>query len=232
MKQRVLVIEGEESQRNVFEDALLDAYEVDTASNGGRGLYYLSSNTPYNLVLLNPQLPDMSGLDVLRYIRTIYTRYDLPVILLSGLNQSEAIVAGLEAGANDYLTKLGDARVLLARIKVSLLSRESFRTRLTREQRKVMQETIGAACHHIAQPMTAALTEIEVLVREEEEQGSRIVPRLHSLLNWIRKCSEEIHRLSRVTEYKTITYTGNKRILDIAYQEREAREIMNSILHP
>jgi DNA-binding response OmpR family regulator len=232
MKQRVLVIEGEESQRNVFEDALLEEYEVDTASNGGRGLYYLSSNTPYNLVLLNPQLPDMSGLDVLRYIRTIYTRYDLPVILLSGLNQSEAIVAGLEAGANDYLTKLGDARVLLARIKVSLLSRESFRTRLTREQRKVMQETIGAACHHIAQPMTAALTEIEVLVREEEEQGSRIVPRLHSLLNWIRKCSKEIHRLSRVTEYKTITYTGNKRILDIAYQEREAREIMNSILHP
>ena len=232
MKQRVLVIEGEESQRNVFEDALLEEYEVDTASNGGRGLYYLSSNTPYNLVLLNPQLPDMSGLDVLRYIRTIYTRYDLPVILLSGLNQSEAIVAGLEAGANDYLTKLGDVRVLLARIKVSLLSRESFRIRLTREQRKVMQETIGAACHHIAQPMTAALTEIEVLVREEEEQGSRIVPRLHSLLNWIRKCSEEIHRLSRVTEYKTITYTGNKRILDIAYKEREAREIMNSILHP
>jgi DNA-binding response OmpR family regulator len=232
MKQRVLVIEGEESQQNVFEDALLDEYEVDTASNGGRGLDYLSSNTSYNLVLLNPQLPDMSGLDVLRYIRTIYTRYDLPVILLSGLNQSEAIVAGLEAGANDYLTKLGDTRVLLARIKVSLLSRESFRTRLTREQRKVMQETIGAACHHIAQPMTAALTEIEVLVREEEERGTRIVPRLRSLLNWMQKCSREIHRLSRVTEYKTITYTGNKRILDIANEEREAREIMNSILHP
>ena len=230
MKKQILVVEEDETQLKLIEEALRgDEYEVDTASNGARGLYHLSSNT-YNLVLLDTQLPDMSGLDVLRFIRTTNTRYDLPVIILSGLDQSEAIVEGLEAGANDYLTKVGDIRVLLARIKVSLLSREAFCTRLTREQRKVMQETIGAACHHIGQPMTAAATEIELLVREEEARGIRIAPRLRSLLHWIRKSSEEIHRLSRVTEYKTITYAGDMRMLDIENREREAAEIIDTLL--
>ena len=80
----------------------------------------IESEVP-DVILLDVQMdPGMSGLEVLREVRKHFTHDRLPVILVTSLGESEDIVAGLEAGANDYVIKPVNLPVLLARMDVSL----------------------------------------------------------------------------------------------------------------
>src|SRR5712691_13561804 len=74
----------------------------------------------FDLVLLDIMMPGISGLDVLKSLRQRYSVTDLPVIMATAKDQSEDIVAALQLGANDYVTKPLDFPVVLARIQTQL----------------------------------------------------------------------------------------------------------------
>ena len=87
---------------------------VDTTDLGEDGLD-LAKIYDYDIVILDLMLPDMDGLDVLRRLRD--ARVETPVLILSGLTESENKIKGLGIGADDYLTKPFDKGELLARIQ-------------------------------------------------------------------------------------------------------------------
>ena len=76
--------------------------------------------TEFDLVLLDIEMPGVSGLDALVAIRKTYSPIQLPVIMVTARSHSEDIVNGLELGANDYITKPVDFPVALARIHTQL----------------------------------------------------------------------------------------------------------------
>ncbi len=90
-------------------------YEVLCADSGREALRVVVEESP-DIVLMDVMMPDLSGLDVLRRLRDGFDTADLPVILVSGLGETQDIVEGLKLGANDYVTKPINFPVLQARL--------------------------------------------------------------------------------------------------------------------
>jgi diguanylate cyclase (GGDEF)-like protein/PAS domain S-box-containing protein len=88
-----------------------------------------------DLVLLDVEMPDMSGLEVLKEIRKTYSSAQLPVIMVTGKSTSEDIVAALATGANDYATKPIDFPVVLARIQNQLSRKHAEKALRQSEER-------------------------------------------------------------------------------------------------
>ena len=121
---RVLVAEDEPMLLDVTTYALhKQGFRCDSVTNGRAALERWRSHE-YDIVLLDINLPEMSGLDVCRAIRS--EAPSVPIVVVSGLSQDEEIVAALEAGASDYMTKPTSFRVLAARMR-NLLHRKSDR---------------------------------------------------------------------------------------------------------
>lgn len=122
MKQaaRLLVVDDDESNRDMLSRRLRrSGYEVETAEGGQHALDILAAHS-FDLVLLDNMMPGLSGIDVLRVLRQKYSASRLPVIMVTAQAESDNVVAALQQGANDYITKPVDLKVALARIETQL----------------------------------------------------------------------------------------------------------------
>lgn len=119
---RILVAEDERELLDITVKRLkAEGYAADGCDNGDDAAYYLEQ-TPYDLAILDIMMPGRDGLSVLRGLRA--AGRSLPVLLLTALDAVGDRVSGLDAGADDYLTKPFAFDELLARIRV-LLRRSS-----------------------------------------------------------------------------------------------------------
>jgi two-component system response regulator ArlR len=117
MGAKILLIEDEEKLARFVELELsYEGYRVTKAFDGRRGLE-LAESGEFDLVLLDIMLPELSGMEVLRRIRR---KSSIPVIMLTARDSIEDKVAGLDRGADDYLTKPFAIEELLARIRTAL----------------------------------------------------------------------------------------------------------------
>ncbi|MDH3514964.1 MAG: response regulator transcription factor [Gammaproteobacteria bacterium] len=115
---RLLVIEDEASLRRQLSEQLRAAgYVVDDAPNGRDGLVH-GREYPIDLAVVDIGLPDLSGIEVIRAWRKLDKRF--PVLILTARGRWQDKVAGLEAGADDYLVKPFQLEELLARVNALL----------------------------------------------------------------------------------------------------------------
>jgi DNA-binding response OmpR family regulator len=121
---QVLIIEDDPAVLTLTRDLLLkEHYEVRTAATYQAGRESVKT-VPPDLVVLDLNLPDGDGLDLCREIKSVSETKDIPVFILTARGSSEDIVAGLEAGAEDYLPKPFNEREFLARAR-SILRRKT-----------------------------------------------------------------------------------------------------------
>lgn len=114
---RVLVVDDEGAVRRFLRNLLEGAgFTIVEAGSGGEALEVMKKSHP-DVVLLDLRLPDMSGVDVLQVLRE-WSK--VPVVMLSVQNQESDIVAALDAGADDYLSKPFGSAELLARLRSAL----------------------------------------------------------------------------------------------------------------
>ena len=122
-KYRVLVVEDEPALVDSIAFALeTEGFEVVTAMTGREAIERARSSNP-SIVLLDVMLPESSGLDVCRQIRATS---DVPIIMLTARDSEADKVAGLELGADDYVTKPFSIRELMARVRAHV--RRSMRS--------------------------------------------------------------------------------------------------------
>lgn len=122
---RVLVTEDETKVAAFLRRALEEeGYAVDVAPDGAAGLE-LALGADYDLLILDHLLPRMSGLDLCRALRA--ARRDVPILMVTARDATEDKVAGLDAGADDYLPKPFSLDELMARVR-ALLRRGGGRT--------------------------------------------------------------------------------------------------------
>src|SRR3954468_6812005 len=115
---RVLVVDDDPQLREALTRALeLDDYQVSTANNGAQALEAISQSRP-DVVVLDVMMPYVGGLDVRRTWRERRAR--LPILVLTARDEVGDRVAGLDAGADDYLTKPFALEELRARIRALL----------------------------------------------------------------------------------------------------------------
>ena len=117
MLHRILLVDDESASRAALETLLRrHEFEVHTASDGATALAQCASFRP-DLVLLDVLMPGMSGLEVCRRIKTTPETRLTPVVLITGLSDTEDRIKGINAGADDLLTKPIDFNELLARTR-------------------------------------------------------------------------------------------------------------------
>jgi DNA-binding response OmpR family regulator len=121
---RVLVIEDEVGIADVIRRALIyQEYDVEVAHTGAQGLEAARDHLP-DVVILDLMLPDMDGVEVCKRLRAAD---EVPIIMLTARDATSDKVQGLEAGADDYITKPFEFDELFARIKAALRRRDAGR---------------------------------------------------------------------------------------------------------
>jgi DNA-binding response OmpR family regulator len=171
---RVLVVEDEPTMLSALSDALThERLTVDTALDGRDALSRVHIEQAYDLVLLDLMMPHMDGLTFLRVIRS--EGYAMPVLVLTARDLTNDKVTGLDAGADDYLTKPFDLGELLARVR-ALLRRDGNPKTSILQAGAVELDTVTHVCRLHGTTVSLATKEeqlLEYLLRNQD----RIVPR-------------------------------------------------------
>jgi diguanylate cyclase (GGDEF)-like protein len=141
---RVLIADDDDVLRHILEASLAKwGYEVLIARNGLEAWRYLQGNDAPKLAILDWIMPGMDGVEVCREVRKLEDRPYIYVLLLTSKHRKEDVIAGLEAGADDYISKPFDSQELKVRLRAGrrildlqaelLTARESLRYQATHD---------------------------------------------------------------------------------------------------
>ncbi|MBB5059908.1 putative two-component system response regulator [Granulicella aggregans] len=137
MPHRILLVEDDPVQRTLLKEILaLERISVTCVGDGGGAAHELRSNIP-DLVLLDVNIPDGNGFEICRSLKANPETQLIPVVLLTGFAESDDRVRGIEAGADDFLTKPIDPIELKARVR-SLLKRKEYTDELDSAEHVLM----------------------------------------------------------------------------------------------
>ena len=119
----ILVIEDEQDIRDILTDKFAQlGHKVTTLSDGGEVIPYLNRyanrGKMIDLCVLDRMLPRVSGIEICKYMRNLKKTATMPILMLTARVRPQEVIEGLEAGADDYVTKPFDLNVLCARINV------------------------------------------------------------------------------------------------------------------
>jgi PAS domain S-box-containing protein len=139
---RILLVDDNADMRDYVKRLLSQQYEVEVVADGMTALATIRQHLP-DLVLTDVMMPGLDGFELLRELRNDPQTKELPVILLSARAGEESRIEGLEAGADDYLTKPFSARELLARVEANLKLTQ-LRQEATQREQALRQEAEAA----------------------------------------------------------------------------------------
>jgi two-component system phosphate regulon response regulator PhoB len=163
-KATILVVDDEEDIRELVALNLdREGYTVLTCETGEQALALARAKEP-DLVLLDLMLPGIDGLEVCKRLKADPSRQHVPVVMLTAKGEESDIVAGLELGADDYVTKPFSGKVLVARVR--RLLRKATEMGDDKALVKVHGLVIDPARHEVAlhgKPVSLTLTEFNIL---------------------------------------------------------------------
>jgi signal transduction histidine kinase len=161
IKPDILIVEDDELNRDIMARRLdLGEYEIRFAVDGQQALDKVAEKKP-DLILLDIMLPEIMGLQVLHTLRQDFSMVDLPIIMVTAIDENKRIVRALELGANDYITKPINFPILLARIQ----------TQLSLQQLSALnKDFIATASHDLRKPL-AIIHDVASQARHRIAQG-------------------------------------------------------------
>jgi len=171
------VVDDDRRNRALLREYLYRTYDVVEAESGPEALELLARRS-VDLVLLDVTMPGMSGFDVCREVKRWADGRALPVLLLTALRDQEARNAGLEAGADDFLSKPVDRRELTLRVGVFLRLREQAQTiqRQFEELRLLdsfKDDLVSLIVHDLRNPLAAVLAFLNMFRAEIKDAELR-----------------------------------------------------------
>lgn len=135
--------------------ALGTQYQVLTAEDGGAAIAAAEGEPRPDLILLDVEMPNVSGFEVCRALKSETRTADIPVIFLTGKTEAQAQVEGFESGAVDYITKPINAKVLMARVRMhlALADRRHELERLVQERTAQLEKTRAELIRRLGRAM-------------------------------------------------------------------------------
>jgi DNA-binding response OmpR family regulator len=210
---RILVVDDNESNRDMLSRRLQhEGYDVCITKNGHEALVLLSTQA-VDLILLDVMMPDMNGYEVLVRLKTDSTLRDIPVIMISALDEIESVVRCIEQGAEDYLPKPFDPVLLRARIG-ACLEKKRLRDQEVLYLKDVAHVTHAAAALEAGEFATEMLSDVSKrpdelgqLARVFERMAHEVAAREEQLKQQIQVLSIEIDQAKKARQVSEITDT-------------------------
>ena len=161
----ILVIEDEEDILELIRYNLAkNGFKVTTATDGTAGLAQARSLVP-DVILLDLMLPGIDGLDVCRALRRDDRTALIPIIMLTARTEESDVITGLELGADDYITKPFNLKVLIARVR-SVLRRQRQSAIKTHDPIRLKDIVINPGRHEVligGKPIDVTFSELRIL---------------------------------------------------------------------
>lgn len=126
MKKKILAIDDEKSIRFIIENTFNKDFDVVTMTNGMDALFYLQAGNIPDVIICDLDMPVLNGIEFVRRLRESGFFEEIPLIMLSGKEESAEKIRCFEMGADDYVLKPFNPRELLARIKRRLETKQLY----------------------------------------------------------------------------------------------------------
>ncbi|MEA2561047.1 MAG: hypothetical protein QOH06_2551 [Acidobacteriota bacterium] len=189
---RVLLVEDNEELRGFVAQRLSSRYQVEEAKDGNAGLAAARRTTP-DLIVSDVMMPGMDGHELCRRLRADPSLAAVPIILLTARAGSEAVVEGLEVGADDYVVKPFAMRELEARIAAHLRAREIERQLHERESRLVaIGQMTSSVVHDLRNPLTLLVGYADLAHRLAVRGGESVIA---EELEQVQAASDRLRRM-------------------------------------
>ena len=193
----------------------------------GAEAYAVLERRDVDCVLLDYRMPGGSGLDWIA--KLIELCGNLAIVMVTGEGAEETAVQALQEGAMDYLVKGSFSAEQLQRAVGNAIEKVQMRNALEEqrkrlleaERQRVMIESLGAACHHLGQPLTVIRTYLGMM--QDQEETPEQLQMIKQCLQAADSLADVVHKLQNVGSYRTVSYlqsqAGNAsdsvRIIDI-----------------
>ena len=182
---------------------------IKEASSGDEAASVLKEHD-IDCILLDHQMPGRSGLEWMDDLKQL--RPHSSIIMITGVGTEEIAVQAMKSGAMDYLIKGSlNPHDMKRAILNALQKREMLKTikhqqdeLLNAERHRVMIESLGAACHHLAQPLTVLSCFIEMIHKEARDNELQV--KIQECQNAMDQVQETLDRFRHVTTYRTEPY--------------------------
>lgn len=170
---KILIVDDDEELRSSLTDqlALHDEFEVVSVGTAGKGIEAAKSDH-WDVVILDVGLPDMDGREACKLLRR--AGFKSPIIMLTGNVSDADVILGLDAGANDYVTKPFKFAVLLARIRAQL------------RQHEQSEDAVFSIGHYTFKPAS------KILLDEKANKKVRLTEKETSILKYLYRAGEKV----------------------------------------
>jgi two-component system cell cycle response regulator len=244
-KEKVNVLLVDDRTENLIAlEALLERPDIRIvkAESGNKALG-LMLEFNFALVLLDVQMPEMDGFEVAELMRGKEKTREIPIIFITAINKEEKYVfQGYEKGAVDYLFKPIDPDILRSKVNVFLelhrkkvelekllneknnyiVELHQLNTRIQEQQKELLEkeklqsilEMAVTISHEFSQPLSVIIGYTDMLLNTMEKSDS-MYSKLKKILDNGENLAEIIRKVRSITNYKSITYTGTAKMVDI-----------------
>ena len=219
----ILVVEDNKEMQRFLRTILSEFYNVITANDGIEGLTSVKEFNP-DLVVTDVMMPGMDGTEFCHILKTEINTSHIPVLMLTALSSVESQMEGFDTGADDYIVKPFDDRILLARIRNLLESRKILREKFTNSQgewREAMQklqpdrELLEKATFILENNLNDALFSVDSLASALSLSRSTLHRKLKALTN---QSATEFMKFVRINKSIKLIESGMTNIDEICFK--------------
>lgn len=224
----LLIVDDDPTARQVAQAILsVDNYEFRQATGGEAALEMMAKQEP-DLVLLDVMMPGIDGFEVCHRIRSRPTRAYVPVMLLTALDSATDLARGLNAGADDFISKPAPRIELRARVRSLLRIRRQHLELVEQGARleafyKQREDLVRMLVHDIRSPVTACQLIASSLLGPEHKFPSLVRKDLETL-------REEARRVGRLLEEMLVMARQEEGKLSLSFERSDLRDVVNETL--
>lgn len=198
MNIKILVVDDDQISSQILSQRLTKrGFTVTCVESGKECLDMLLNDTP-DVILLDIVMPEMTGLQVLQYVRTVYSSIDIPIIMVTAITDVAVIVEALKFGANDYIQKPVNIDIVEARINSQINAVKNYRDAMEKKEVESINKMIATFNHEINNPLTIAFG---LLRKAKKEESLEYFERISEALKRVSNIVKEIEKIDEHTEY-------------------------------
>jgi DNA-binding response OmpR family regulator len=211
---RVLIAEDDPISRRLLEASLKRwGYDVEPCADGSTAWQILQKPGAPRLAILDWTMPGLEGTEICRRVRELPHGKLTYIIMVTAKGETEDVVAGLEAGADDYITKGFEGEELRARVQVGVRVVELQDRLMEAERNRVLMQAAGAAAHEINQPLTVLMGTAQILsekLRADDPHGESI----EAINRAAERIDAIVRKMGEIRQYATKPYLEGIDIID------------------